>query len=67
VSLAQLVRFLVVELTQLASNPKFDMHVVFMTNYYFSGRRRLYRQVDALGDQLRESQDKVGLVIRRCS
>jgi hypothetical protein len=41
VFLGQLVRFLVVELTYLDLNPRFDMDVVFMTNYSFSGRRRL--------------------------
>jgi hypothetical protein len=36
VSLVQLVRFLVVELTHLGSNPKFDMSIVFAINYSFS-------------------------------
>jgi hypothetical protein len=40
VNLAQLVRFLVVELTQPCSNHRFDMNVVFTANYSFSGRRR---------------------------
>jgi hypothetical protein len=31
----------VVELTNLDSNPRFNISVVFMTNYFFSGRRRL--------------------------
>jgi hypothetical protein len=44
VGLAQLVRFLVVELTHSGLNPKFDMCVVFMSNYSFSKRRRLRRQ-----------------------
>jgi hypothetical protein len=38
VSLAQLVRFLVVELTHPGSNSKFDMDVAFKANYSFSGR-----------------------------
>jgi hypothetical protein len=38
--LPQLVRFLVVKLNHLGSNPKFDMRVIFMANYSFSGRRR---------------------------
>jgi hypothetical protein len=38
--LAQLIRFLVVELTHLILNPRFDIVVVFMVNYFFSGRRR---------------------------
>jgi hypothetical protein len=38
VILVQLVRFLVVELTHLDSNFRFDMCVVFTTNYFFSGR-----------------------------
>jgi hypothetical protein len=38
VGLAQLVRFLVVELTHLVSNPRFDMGVAFTANYSFSGR-----------------------------
>jgi hypothetical protein len=40
VSLAQLVRFLVVELIHPGSNPRFDMGVTFTANYSFSGRRR---------------------------
>jgi hypothetical protein len=36
VSLAQLVRFLMVELTYLGLNLKFDMNVIFMVNYSFS-------------------------------
>jgi hypothetical protein len=39
VGLAQLVRFLVVELTHTCSNPIFDMCIVFTTNYSFSWRR----------------------------
>jgi hypothetical protein len=38
VALAQLVRFLVVELTHSDSNPGFDMSITFTTNYSFSGR-----------------------------
>jgi hypothetical protein len=38
--LAQLVRFLVVELIHSGSNLIFDMSVVFLTNYSFSGRQR---------------------------
>jgi hypothetical protein len=38
VSLAQLVKFLVVELTHLGSNPIFDMGAAFTVNYFFSGR-----------------------------
>jgi hypothetical protein len=38
VALVQLVRFLVVKLTHPASNPRFDMIIVFMANYSFSGR-----------------------------
>jgi hypothetical protein len=40
----------VVELTHLGSNLRFDMSVIFTANYSFSGRRRLYRQRDTLGD-----------------
>jgi hypothetical protein len=47
VGLAQLVRFLVVKLTHLVSNPRFDMGVTFTANYSFSGRRRPRRQRDA--------------------
>jgi hypothetical protein len=35
-----LVKFLMVELTHTSLNPKFNMSVVFMINYFFSGRRR---------------------------
>jgi hypothetical protein len=44
VGLTQLVRFLVVKITHSYLNSRFDMSVTFMTNYYFSGRRRLRRQ-----------------------
>jgi hypothetical protein len=37
VGLAQLVRFIVVELTHLGLNPIFDMSVIFIANYSFSG------------------------------
>jgi hypothetical protein len=67
VGLAQLVRFLVVELTHSGSNPRFDMGVIFMANYSFSGRRRPHRQRDALGDRIRESQDQAGSVFQMCS
>jgi hypothetical protein len=36
--LPQLFRFLVVKLNHLGSNSKFDMRVIFMANYSFSGR-----------------------------
>jgi hypothetical protein len=36
VGLAQLVRFLLVELTYPGSNSRFDMCVVFTVNYFFS-------------------------------
>ena len=67
VDLAQLVRFLVVKLTHPGLNPRFDMSVAFTANYSFSGRRRLRRQGDALGDRLRESQDQTGSVFQKCS
>jgi hypothetical protein len=37
VDLAQLVRFLVVELTHPSLNTRFDIDVVFKANYSFSG------------------------------
>jgi hypothetical protein len=49
-SLAQLVRFIVMELTYPGLNIRFDMGVVFTANYSFSGRRRSRRQRDTLGD-----------------
>jgi hypothetical protein len=55
VSLAQLVRLLVVELNHTCSNTKFDMCVVFTANYSFSGRRRPRRQRCTLDDRLHES------------
>jgi hypothetical protein len=42
VSLAQLVRFLAVKLTHLDLNLRFNMCVVFMANYFFSGKRYLH-------------------------
>jgi hypothetical protein len=65
--LAQLVRFLVVELTHSCSNPIFDMCVVFTTNYSFSGRRRPRRERDVIGDRLRESPDQADSVFQMCS
>jgi hypothetical protein len=65
--LTQLVRFLVVELTHLGSNPKFNMGVAFTTNYSFSGRQRPRRQRGALDDRLCESQDQAGSVFQMCS
>jgi hypothetical protein len=38
VGLAQLVRFIVVELIHLDLNPRFDMCVVFTANYSFNER-----------------------------
>jgi hypothetical protein len=67
VGLVQLIRFLVVELINPDSNTRFDMCVVFMANYFFSGRRRLCRQRDALGDRLRESEDQTDSIFWRCS
>jgi hypothetical protein len=64
VSLAQLIRFLVLELTHLDSNSIFDMSVVFITNYFFSERRRPRRQRDTFDDRLRESHDQVGSVFQ---
>jgi hypothetical protein len=67
VGLAQLVRFLVVELTYSDSNFIFDMSVTFTANYSFSGRRRPCRQRDVFGDRLYESQDQTGSVFQMCS
>jgi hypothetical protein len=66
-SLAQLVRFLLVELTHTCLNLRFDMSVAFTANYSFSGRRRPHRQRDALGDRLNESQDQTDSVFQMCS
>jgi hypothetical protein len=55
VGLAQLIRFLIVKLTHLGLDLRFDIYVAFITNYSFSGRRRLRQQRDALDDRLRES------------
>jgi hypothetical protein len=41
VGLVQLVRFLVLELIYLDLNSRFDIGIIFMVNYSFSGRRRL--------------------------
>jgi hypothetical protein len=58
VGLAQLVRFLVVELIYSDSNSRFDMRVIFTVNFSFSERRRPHRQRDNLGDRLHKSQDQ---------
>jgi hypothetical protein len=65
--ISEVVRFLVVELTHPDLNPTFDMCVIFTVNYSFSGRWCPRRQRDALGDRLRESQDKAGSVFQMCS
>jgi hypothetical protein len=67
VDLAQLIKFLVVELTHLGLNTRFDMDVIFTANYFFSGRRHPRRQRDVLNDRLRESKDQVDSVFQRCS
>jgi hypothetical protein len=48
--LAQLFRFLVMKLNYPDSNSRFDMCVIFMTNYSFSRMRHFYLQRVALGD-----------------
>jgi hypothetical protein len=63
VALATLVRFLVVKLTYSILNLRFDMDVVFMSNYFFSGKRRHHQ--DALGDRFYESQAES--VFQMCS
>jgi hypothetical protein len=40
----QQVKFLVMKLIYPCLNLKFDIDIVFMINYFFSGRRYLYRQ-----------------------
>jgi hypothetical protein len=65
--LAQLARFLVVELNHSDSNSRFDMNVVFTTSYSFSGRRRPRRQRIVLDDRLRESQNQVVSIFQICS
>jgi hypothetical protein len=67
VGLAQLIRFLVVELTHSGLNHRFDMCVVFTANYSFSGRQRPHRQWGAVSDQLRKSQDQVDSVFQICA
>jgi hypothetical protein len=48
--LAQLVRFLVVELIHSDLNTKFDIDVIFTINYSFSVRWCFRRQRDTLGN-----------------
>jgi hypothetical protein len=62
-----MVRFLVVKLTHPGSNPRFDIYVIFMTNYSFSERRHPHRQQCTLDDRIRESQDQADSVFQRCS
>jgi hypothetical protein len=63
VGLAQLIRFLVMELTHSDSKSTFDICVIFTTNYSFNGRRCFHRQRCALSDRLRKSQDQAGSVL----
>jgi hypothetical protein len=65
--LTQLIRFLVLELTHPGLNPIFDMNIVFMANYSFSGRRRPRQQRCALSDRLYQSQDQTDSIFRMCS
>jgi hypothetical protein len=65
--LAQLVRFLVVKLTHICSNPKFNIGVIFEANYSFSGRRHPRRRWGALGNRLHESKDQASSVFRMYS
>jgi hypothetical protein len=54
VGLVQLVRFLVMKLTHLDSNPRFDISVVFTANYFLvKGDVPIDNKV-LLSDQLRE-------------
>jgi hypothetical protein len=55
-------RFLVMKLIHLGLNHKFNMIVIFTTNYSFSGSRRPRRQRDVFDDRLRKSQNQTGLV-----
>jgi hypothetical protein len=64
--LAQLIRFLVVELTHPDLNPRFKIDVTFITNYSFSRRRHPRRQRVTLGDRLYESQDQADSVFQMC-
>jgi hypothetical protein len=48
VGLAQLLRFLVVELIYPGLNPRFNIGVIFTANYFFSKRWRPRRQRGAL-------------------
>jgi hypothetical protein len=49
--------FLMMQLTHSYLNPKFDMSVTFIANYFFIGRRHSRQRRDALNDRLRESQN----------
>jgi hypothetical protein len=50
-------KFVGVELIHPDLNPIFDINIIFIVNYFFSGRRCLRRQQGALSDRLCESQD----------
>jgi hypothetical protein len=55
VHLTQLVRFLVMELIHSGSNPRFDICVIFIANYSFSGRQCSHQQQYVLSDRLCKS------------
>jgi hypothetical protein len=66
-SLAQMVRFLVVEPIHPGSNPRFDVGVAYLRLITLSVVSDVPVDNETLFDRLRESQDQVGLVFRRCS
>jgi hypothetical protein len=63
VDLAQLIRFLVVELTHSDLKSTFDICVIFTANYSFNKRRCFHRQRCALSDRLHKSQDQADSVL----
>jgi hypothetical protein len=64
VGLAQLFRFLMIKLTHLSLNSRFNMSVIFTTNYFFSGRRCSQPQRYALNDRLHKSQNQADSVFQ---
>jgi hypothetical protein len=54
VRLGEVIRFLVLKLIHQDSNHRFNIDVVFMTNYFVSVKQRPHRQRCVLDDRLRE-------------
>jgi hypothetical protein len=63
-SLAQMVRFFVIELIYPDSNPRFDVCVIYLRLIIFSEVNDILVDSEAFFDRFHESQDQVGSVFQ---